>query len=115
MPGFLILFAAALRPGEVSGLAWCWDKLGLDPGALPAALQERLASFPFRVRIGALRGEKEEDLLNVAAIVEEVALRRDSILLGSKSIEESRLTAWQGPKPWPRRLRPPRRPPRRLP
>ncbi len=90
------VFAAALRPGEVSGLAWCWDKLGLDPGALPAALQERLASFPFRVRIGALR----EDLLNVAAIVEEVALRRDSILLGSKSIEESRLTAWQGPKPF---------------
>lgn len=94
----------ALAPGEISALAWCWTKLGLDRTDLPAALGERLGAFPFRVRVGALRGDngggEQGDPLDLPEIIEEVALRRDSITLGSKSIEESRLTAWQGPKPF---------------
>jgi alkylated DNA repair dioxygenase AlkB len=90
-----------LQPGDLSGLAWSWEKLGLDAGALPAAFQAKLTTFPFRVRIGALgKGGGKQDFLDLEAIVEEVALRRDSILIGSKSIEESRLTAWQGPCPF---------------
>lgn len=96
-PGF-----ERLAPGEVSGLAWSWTKMGLEHEALPAAFRDRLATFPFRVRIGALKGAAGDDLLDLSAIIEEVALRRDSVTVGSKGIEieESRLTAWQGPKPF---------------
>lgn len=97
-----------LTPGDVSSLVWCWRKLGFDPEKMPAAMAVAEAAVPFRVLIGALatdtneKGNAEEGgLLDIQALISEVDLKRDTIqLTPSKTIVESRLTAWQGPKPF---------------
>lgn len=102
-----------LARGEVSSLSWSWEKLmcqsnGQAPVPLPLAFQETVDNLPFRVLIGALsdnnknegKQEEKEGLLNLQALIDEVDLRHDHITLGSKRIVESRLTAWQGPKPF---------------
>lgn len=97
-----------LSHGDISGLAWCWQKLGFEPRQLPAALAEVTATLPFRVLIGALkrREDEEEDegegsMLDLEGLRAEVDLKRDTIQLSpDKTIEESRLTAWQGSQPF---------------
>lgn len=98
-----------LSPGDISGLAWCWHKLGFQPPRLPSALAEVTATLPFRVLIGALKANEDEDeeeeeeasLLDLEGLRAEVDLKRDTIQLSpEKTIEESRLTAWQGTQPF---------------
>lgn len=98
-----------LAAGDVSSLAWCWRKLGFDSAKMPSAMAKAEAAVPFRVLIGALatdtnnedNEEGEGGLLDIQALISEVDLKRDTIqLTPSKSIVESRLTAWQGPKPF---------------
>eukprot|EP00624_Nannochloropsis_granulata_P000071 evm.model.NODE_1020_length_8300_cov_26.674698.3 len=101
-----------LSPGDITGLAWCWEKLGFEPRCLPSALAEVTATLPFRILIGALKTtiEEEEDenkdeekasLLDLEELRAEVDLKRDTIRLSpDKTIEESRLTAWQGTQPF---------------
>jgi hypothetical protein len=98
-----------LSPGDVSGLAWCWHSLGFEPTHLPPALAEVTATLPFRVLIGALKPTNEEEdedveeasLLDLEGLRAEVDLKRDTIQLSpDKTIEESRLTAWQGTQPF---------------
>ncbi len=92
---------AELAPGDVSTLAWCWEKLGFEAGRMPAAMAQAVAALPFRVLIGALAGEENKAVLDLDALRQEVDLQRDTIqLTPDQTIEESRLTAWAGPKPF---------------
>lgn len=94
-----------LSPGDISSLVWCWRRFHLDVERLHPHFIEVTSALPFRVLIGALSGgdgaRETAELLDLAALRAEIDLQRDTIQLSPhKTVDESRLTAWQGTQPF---------------